>query len=157
MRFWVKPDQLAKLNITVNDIIEAVSAQNTVTPAGQIGGPPTPAGQEFTYAATAQGRLVSQEEFADIILRENPDGSVVRLKDVSRIELGAQLYNIRGRLNSQPSAVMAIYQLPGSNALDTAERVRKLLARLKQRFPADLESAVSLDTTRAVSQGVDEI
>ena len=81
MRFWVKPDQLAKLNITVNDIINAINAQNTVNPAGQVGGPPTPKGQEFTYAITAQSRLVTEAEFGDIVVRENPDGSVVRLKD----------------------------------------------------------------------------
>src|SRR4029078_12248299 len=92
MRFWVKPDQLAKLNITVNDIISAINAQNTVNPAGQVGGPPTPKGQEFTYAIRAQGRLVSEREFGDIIIRADPDGSIVRLKDVARIELGAQLY-----------------------------------------------------------------
>ena len=157
MRFWVKPDQLAKLNITVSDIINAVNAQNTVNPAGQIGGPPTPRGQEFTYAITAQGRLVSEREFGDIIVRENPDGSVVRLRDLARIELGAQLYTIRGKLNGRPSAVMAIYQLPGSNALDDAREVEELMLKLKKRFPSDLDYVVSLDTTRAVSQGVDEI
>src|SRR5271154_6640780 len=99
IRFWVKPDQLAKLNITVNDIITAINAQNTVNPAGQIGGPPTPHGQEFTYAITAQGRLVTEKDFGQIIVRENPDGSIVRLKDVARVELGAQLYNIVGKLN----------------------------------------------------------
>src|SRR5580692_10590324 len=118
MRFWVKPDQLAKLNLTVSDIINAINAQNTVNPAGQIGGPPTPHGQEFTYAVTAQGRLVSEKEFGGIIIRENSDGSIVRLKDVARVELGAQLYNVVGKLNGKPSAIMAIYQLPGSNALD---------------------------------------
>jgi HAE1 family hydrophobic/amphiphilic exporter-1 len=157
MRFWVKPDQLAKLNITVNDIINAINAQNTVNPAGQIGGPPTPKGQEFTYTVRAQGRLVSEQDFEQIVIRENPDGSTVRLKDLARVELGAQLYNIAGRLNGKPSAILAIYQLPGSNALDAAAAVRKTLAELRQRFPADLDFAVSLDTTRAVSQGMDEI
>jgi HAE1 family hydrophobic/amphiphilic exporter-1 len=157
MRFWVRPDRLASLNITVNDIISAVSAQNTVNPAGQLGGPPTPPGQEFTYAVTAQGRLVSEEQFGRIILRENSDGSTVRLKDVARIELGAQLYSIRGRLNGKPSAILAIYQLPGSNAIDDARRVRDLMQKLKARFPADLDYTVSLDTTLAVSQGIDEI
>src|SRR3954469_4002270 len=108
MRFWVKPDQLATLNITINDIINAVNAQNTVNPAGQIGGPPTPKGQEFTYTVTANGRLVTEQEFGNIVVRANPDGSLVRLKDVSRVELGAQLYNIRGKLNGNPSAVMAL-------------------------------------------------
>src|SRR5476651_1963786 len=89
MRFWVKPDQLAKLNLTVNDILNAINAQNNANPAGQVGGPPTPHGQEFTYAITAQGRLVSEKQFEEIIVRENSDGSIVRLKDVARVELGA--------------------------------------------------------------------
>src|SRR5664279_3578032 len=120
MRFWVKPDQLAKLNITVNDLVSAINAQNMVNPAGQIGGPPTPGGQEFTYAITAQTRLVTEKEFEEIVVRENADGSLVRLKDVARVELGAQLYSIRGKLNGEPSAILALYQLPGSNAIDTA-------------------------------------
>ena len=157
MRFWVKPDQLATLNLTVNDILTAINAQNNVNPAGQVGGPPTPHGQEFTYAITAQGRLVTENEFGDIIVRENPDGSVVRLKDVARVELGAQLYNIVGRLNGKPSAILAIYQLPDSNALDDEKAVLKLMAKLKQSFPADLDYAVSLDTTLAVSEGMHDI
>ncbi|MGA7742197.1 MAG: efflux RND transporter permease subunit [Polyangia bacterium] len=157
MRFWVRPDRLAELNLTVNEVINAVGQQNTVNPAGQIGGPPAPKGQEFTYAAIAQGRLTSEKEFGEIVIRENPDGSVVRLGDVARIELGAQLYNIRGRLNGQPAAILAIYQLPGSNALDDADEVRQLMAQVKPGFPADLDYAISLDTTRAVSQGVAEI
>src|SRR4051812_1559632 len=157
MRFWVRPDQLSKLNITINDIINAITAQNTVNPAGQIGGPPTPKGQEFTYTVTATGRLVTEQEFGDIVIRANPDGSIVRLKDVSRVELGAQQYSIRGKLNGKPSAVMALYQLPGSNALDTANRVKKLMLALKQDFPSGLDFAISLDQTQAVSQGMDEI
>jgi hydrophobic/amphiphilic exporter-1 (mainly G- bacteria), HAE1 family len=157
MRFWVKPDQLAKLNITVSDLITAITAQNSVNPAGQIGGPPTPHGQEFTYAVTAQGRLVSEKEFGQIVVRENPDGSVVRLNDVARVELGAQTYNISGRLNGHPTAVLALYQLPGSNALEVGQAVKKLLAQLKQKFPGDLDYEISLDTTLAVSQGIREI
>jgi HAE1 family hydrophobic/amphiphilic exporter-1 len=157
MRFWVKPDQLAKLNLTVNDILAAINAQNTPNPAGLVGAPPTPHGQEFTYAITAQGRLVTEKEFGEIIVRENPDGSVVRLKDVARVELGAQLYNVVGRLNGKPAAVLAIYQLPDSNALDDQKAVLKLMAKLKQSFPADLDYAVSLDTTLAVSQGMHDI
>src|SRR5580692_472557 len=157
MRFWVKPDQLAKLNLTVNDIISAINAQNTANPAGLVGGPPTPHGQEFTYAITAQGRLVTEKEFGDIVIRENPDGSVVRLKDVARVELGAQLYNIVGKLNGNPSAIMAIYQLPDSNALDDEQRVLKLMAKLSKSFPSDLEYVVSLDTTLAISAGMHDI
>jgi hydrophobic/amphiphilic exporter-1 (mainly G- bacteria), HAE1 family len=157
MRFWVKPDQLAKLNITISDLVNAINAQNTVNPAGQVGGPPTPQGQEFTYTITAQSRLVTEKEFGDIVVRENTDGSVVRLKDVARIELGAQSYSLVGKLNGKPSAVMAIYQLPGSNAIDAAHNVLKLMETLKARFPEDLAYAVSLDTTRAVSEGMREI
>ncbi len=157
MRFWVKPDQLAKLNITVTDIINAVNSQNTVNPAGQIGGPPIPAGQEFTYAVSAQGRLVTEQQFGDIVLRANPDGSLVRLRDVARVELGAQLYNLRGRLNGRPSAVIAVYQLPGSNALEAAKGARRFMEEARRRFPNDLDFAVSLDTTQAVSQGMKEI
>jgi hydrophobic/amphiphilic exporter-1 (mainly G- bacteria), HAE1 family len=157
MRFWVKPDQLATLNLTVSDILTAINAQNNVNPAGQVGGPPIPNGQEFTYAITAQGRLVSEEEFGQIVVRENPDGSVVRLKDVARVELGAQLYNMVGKLNGKPAAVLAIYQLPGSNALDDQKAVLKLMGKLKQSFPADLDYAVPLDTTLAVTQGMNDI
>ncbi|HTB84937.1 MAG TPA: efflux RND transporter permease subunit [Candidatus Sulfotelmatobacter sp.] len=157
MRFWVKPDQLAKLNLTVSDITTAINAQNTPNPAGLVGGPPTPQGQEFTYAITAQGRLVTEKQFGDIVVRENSDGSIVRLKDVARVELGAQLYNVVGKLNGKPSAIMAIYQLPDSNALDDQKAVLKLLAKLKQSFPADLDYVVSLDTTLAVSEGMHDI
>ena len=157
MRFWVKPDLLAKLGITVSDLISAIDAQNTVNPAGQVGGPPAAKGQEFTYTITAQSRLVTEKEFGDIVVRENPDGSIVRLKDLAQVELGAQLYNIRGKMNGRPTAVLALYQLPGSNAIDTAGRIKKLMEQLRSRFPADLDYAVSLDTTLAVSQGIHEI
>jgi len=157
MRFWVKPDQLAKLNLTVSDIIAAINAQNTVNPAGLVGGPPTPHGQEFTYAITAQTRLVSEQDFGNIVVRENSDGSMVRLKDVARVELGAQLYNVVGKLNGKPSAILAIYQLPDSNGLDDQRNVLKLMEKLKQKFPADLDYAVSLDTTLAVSEGMHDI
>jgi len=157
MRFWVQPDKLAKLDITVNDIVSAINAQNTVNPAGLVGGPPTPKGQEFTYAITAQSRLVTEDEFRDIVIRENPDGSMVHLGDVARVELGSQVYNIVGKLNGRPAAVLAIYQLPGSNALQDAKAVKGLMARLKERFPVDLDFAISLDTTKAVSEGMREI
>jgi HAE1 family hydrophobic/amphiphilic exporter-1 len=123
MRVWVKPDQLAKLTITVPEIISAVNGQNAVNPAGKIGGRPSPPGQDFTYTVRAQGRLSSEEEFGNIVLRATPDGSIVRLKDVGRIELGAQVYDILGRFNSKPSAILALYQLPGSNAIEAAKAV----------------------------------
>jgi HAE1 family hydrophobic/amphiphilic exporter-1 len=157
MRLWVKPDQLAKLAITVPEIVTAVQTQNTVNPAGKVGGEPIPPGQQFAYAVRAQGRLVSPEEFGEIVIRESPEGGIVRLKDVARIELGAQDYSVAGRLNGKPSAVVAVYQLPGSNAVDAANGVKKLMADLKSRFPGDMDYAVALDTTRSVVQGIREI
>ena len=157
MRLWVKPDQLAKLGITVPDIITAVQKQNTVNPAGQIGSEPIPSGQKFTYTVRAQGRLQTPEEFGNIVVRANPDGSFVRVKDIARIDLGAQTYNLRSRLNGQPSAILALYQLPGTNALKAAQGVRKLMAEAKQRFPTDMEYAVSLDQTLSVTEGLHDI
>jgi HAE1 family hydrophobic/amphiphilic exporter-1 len=157
MRVWVKPDQLAKLQVTVPQIIAALQAQNTVNPAGQVGGEPVPNGQQFTYTIRAQGRLASPEEFGNIILRSNPDGSTLRLKDVARIELGSQLYNLTGRYNGRPAAVLACYQLPGSNAVDAANGLRARIAQLSRRFPQDLSFQVSLDTTAAVTSGMQEI
>jgi HAE1 family hydrophobic/amphiphilic exporter-1 len=157
MRLWVRPDRLSGLGITIPDIIKAVQAQNAVNPAGQIGGEPVPPGQEFTYAVRAQGRLATAEEFNEIVVRANPDGSVLRLKDVARAELGTQVYNLRGRLDGKPSAVVAIYQLPGSNAVKAAEGARKLMEEQKTRFPPGLDYAVALDTTLAVTEGMKEI
>jgi HAE1 family hydrophobic/amphiphilic exporter-1 len=157
MRIWVKPDQLAKLDLTVVDLYNAISTQNTVNPAGQVGAEPVPRGQEFTYTVRAQGRLVTEEEFGNIVVRANTDGSFVRVRDVARIELGAQVYNVLGRLNGAPAAVLAVYQLPGSNAIDTVGRVKGLMETMKARFPDDLDYVVSLDTTLAVTEGMQEI
>src|SRR5438067_5425182 len=157
MRLWVKPDQLAKLGITVPEIVSAIQAQNTVNPAGKAGGEPAPKGQEFTYSVLAQGRLVSPEEFGQIVVRETPDGGVVRVRDVARMELGSQDYSIVGRLNGKPSAIIATYQLPGSNAVDAAAGVKKLMTQMKQRFPEDMDFAIALDTTRSDTQGIKEI
>jgi hydrophobic/amphiphilic exporter-1 (mainly G- bacteria), HAE1 family len=157
MRLWVRPDQLSKLQITVSDIIKAIKAQNTVNPAGQIGAEPVPAGQEMTYTVRAQGRLETEEEFGKIVVRANPDGSVLRLKDVARAELGAQVYNLRGRLDGKPSAIVALYQLPGSNAVQAAAGARKLMEEQKKRFPPGLDYMVALDTTIPVTEGMKEI
>ncbi len=157
MRLWVKPDQLAKLGITVPDVVSAIQAQNAVNPAGQIGAAPVPKGQEFTYTVRAQGRLTSLEDFEQIIVRENPNGGIVRVKDVARVELGSQDYSVVGRLNSKPSAVIALYQLPGSNAVDAATAVRKTMNEMKKRFPQDVDYVVALDTTKSVTQGIKEI
>jgi len=157
MRMWVKPDRLAKLGITVPDIISAIQAQNTINPAGRAGSEPIPPGQEFTYTVLAQGRLVTPEEFGEIVVRETPDGGIVRVRDVARIELGSQDYSWKGRFNGKPSAVVSVYQLPGSNGVEAAAGVRKLMAQAKLRFPQDMDYAVGLDTTRAVSEGIKEI
>jgi len=157
MRLWVKPDQLAKLAITVPEIVTALQSQNTVNPAGQIGGEPAPKGQEFTYSVRAQGRLVTPEEFEQIVVRAAPDGGIVRIKDVARVELGAQDYTIVSHLNGKPSAIVAVYQLPGSNAVQAAAGVKKLLAEQKQRLPQGIDYTIALDTTRAVSEGIKEI
>jgi HAE1 family hydrophobic/amphiphilic exporter-1 len=157
MRLWVKPDTLAKLGITVPEIVNAIQAQNTVNPAGKAGGEPAPKGQEYTYTVLSQGRLVSPEEFGNIVVRETPDGATVRVRDVARMELGAQDYSISGRFNGKPGAIVAAYQLPGSNAVDAAAGVKKLMAQMKERFPEDMDFAVSLDTTLSVTQGIKEI
>ena len=157
MRLWVRPDRLAKLGITIPEIVNAVQQQNTVNPAGQVGGEPVPQGQEFTYAVRSQGRLQSEEEFGKIVIRANTDGSLVYLRDVGRIELGAQTYNMVGRLNGKPAAIIALYQLPGSNAIQAADGAKKLMAKLKERFPTDLDYVVALDTTLAVTEGIKEI
>lgn len=157
MRAWVKPDKLAKLGITVPEITQALQVQNNVNPAGQIGGEPIPHGQEFAYTVLTQGRLTTAEEFGEIILRANQDGSMVRLRDVARIELGAQTYNLIGRYNGRPATILALYQLPGSNAVETAKNVRARMAQLALRFPQDMTYAVALDTTKAVTVGIHEI
>src|ERR1700678_4109657 len=157
MRLWVKPDQLAKLQITVPEIISALQTQNTVNPAGQVGSEPAPKGQEFTYSVRAQGRLTSPDEFGQIVVRETPETGIVRVKDVARVELGSQDYSVEGHLNGKPSAVIAIYQLPGSNAVATAAAVRKLMTESKKRFPQDMDYVVPVDTTLAVSAGMKEI
>ena len=157
MRLWVKPDQLAKLSITVPEIINAIQTQNTVNPAGQVGSEPAPPGQPFTYAVRAQGRLISPEEFEQIVVRETPQTGIVRVGDVARVELGSQDYSVTGHLNGKPAAVIALYQLPGSNAVDAAAGVRKFMAEAKNRFPGDIDFAVPVDTTKAVNEGMKEI
>jgi hydrophobe/amphiphile efflux-1 (HAE1) family protein len=157
MRLWVKPDQLAKLGITVPEIVSAIQSQNTVNPAGQVGSEPAPPGQDFTYSVRARGRRTSPEEFGQIVMRETPDGGIVRVKDVARVELGSQDYANIGRFNGKPSAVIAVYQLPGSNAVQAAEGVTKLMNEAKKRFPEGMDYAVALDTTRAVTEGMREI
>ncbi len=157
MRIWVKPDRLARLGLTVPDLVNAVQGQNVISPAGQIGAEPAPTGTDFTYTVRTQGRLLTEEEFGKIILRTNPDGSQVRMGDVARIELGTLLYNQIGRNNGKPAAVIAVFQLPGSNALEVAASIKKVMADASKKFPPDLVHEISLDTTLAVEEGINEI
>src|ERR1700684_1173589 len=157
MRLWVKPDQMAKLGITVTDIANALQAQNTVNPAGQIGGEAAQSNQQFTYAVLAQGRLTSPEQFGDVVVREAPNGGIVRVRDVARVELGTQDYSLISRLNGKPAAVIAVYQLPGTNAVQTGQGMRKLMTQMKQHFPQDIDYTVSLDQTLPVTEGMKEI
>ena len=152
MRIWVKPDQLSKLGLAVPDLVQAVREQSNVNPSGRIGAEPAPDGLEKTYTVRAQGRLQTPEEFGQIVVRANNDGSVVRLKDVARIELGALNYQTSNRMNGQPSAIVAVFQSPGSNALETANGLKQTMQELKSRFPPDLESEVVFDTTLQVSE-----
>jgi HAE1 family hydrophobic/amphiphilic exporter-1 len=157
IRLWVRPDRLAQMGITVPEIINAVQAQNNVNPAGKVGGEPIPKGQQFTWTVRAPGRLQTQEEFENIVLRAAPDGAIVRVKDVARVELGAQNYDMIGRLNGRPAALIALYQLPDSNAVDAANKAKALMAKLKENFPPDMDYVVALDTTLAVTEGMKEI
>ncbi len=157
MRIWVKPDALARLALTVPDLSNAIRQQSVVNPAGQVGQMPVPAGQETTYTVRAQGRLQTEAEFGNITVRSNPDGSVIRLRDVARIQLGALNYQQIGRANGEPGCAIAVTQSPGSNALEVAEGVRQVMSELRGRFPSDLEYSYTLDTTQAVSEGIREI
>ncbi|MFT3924667.1 MAG: multidrug efflux RND transporter permease subunit [Myxococcales bacterium] len=157
LRIWLKPDLMARLGLTVNDVQAAVRAQNTVNPAGRVGAEPATPGTPLTYTVRAQGRLVTPEEFEAIILRQTPDGSLVSLRDVARVELGALTYGQAGAYNGKPAAVVAAFQSPGSNALEVASEIQAKLAELKERFPPGLEYAVSLDTTLPVKGGIEEI
>jgi hydrophobic/amphiphilic exporter-1 (mainly G- bacteria), HAE1 family len=157
MRVWLKPDRIARLGITVPDIANAISQQNTLSPSGQFGGPPAVPGTEYTYTVRTQGRLLNEEEFGQIVVRTNPDGSQVFLKDVARLELGTMLYNAIGRHDAKPAAVIAVFQIPGTNALQVADTIKKTMEDLKTRFPRDMDYVISLDTTLPVSEGIKEI
>ena len=157
MRIWVKPDKLAKLGLTVPDLVRAVREQSTVNPSGRVGGEPAPPGQQLTYTVRSQGRLVTAEEFGRVVVRLTPEGSVVRLADVARIELGALTYNQSSTFDGQPAALVAVFQAPGANALSVAEGVKAAMEELKTRFPEDLDYETGLDTTLPVTEGISEI
>jgi hydrophobic/amphiphilic exporter-1 (mainly G- bacteria), HAE1 family len=157
MRIWVEPDRLATLNITVPEVISAVQIQNNVNPSGQIGGEPVPPGQIFTFTVNTTGRLVTVEDFENIVIRATPEGQIVRVKDVAQVTLGAQYYNLQGRFQGKNAAIVAIYQQPGSNAVATMKNARALMETLSKDFPPGLSYTVALDTTEAVTEGMKEI
>lgn len=157
MRIWVKPQMMAKVGLAVADVVSAVEAQNTVNPVGQIGTVLAPTGKEKTYTIRAQGQLVTPEDFGQIVVRANPDGSLVRLKDIARIELGALSYEQIARFKGQASCVIAVFQTPGLNAIEVSNGIKKAMAKLKERFPPDLDYTIGLDTTLPVTEGIKEI
>jgi HAE1 family hydrophobic/amphiphilic exporter-1 len=157
MRVWVRPQALAKLGLTVADLVEALNQQNTVNPAGQLAGNPAPPGTAMTYTVRTQGRLATAQEFAQVVVRSNPDGSAVRLQDVARIELGGLSYNEISRFNGQPSCIIAVFLTPGANAVAVAAGVKQVMSQLQDRFPSDLAYSSALDTTLPVTECIREI
>jgi HAE1 family hydrophobic/amphiphilic exporter-1 len=157
MRVWIKPDRLAKLGLTPADVISAIKEQNLQAPAGKIGGAPTPTDQEFTETLSAPGRLITPEEFENVIIRQTGTGAVVRIKDIGRAEMGSQDYNSFGRLNSKPSGAMAVYLLPGANQLQAAETIYETMEHAKSLFPPNMDYKIVYDTTPAVEASIEEI
>jgi HAE1 family hydrophobic/amphiphilic exporter-1 len=157
MRIWIRPDQLSRYNLTVQDVINKLKEQNTIKPGGSFGAEPALRGVQNTYTAMLQSRLITEEQFGDIILKSNANGAIVRMNDVARIDLGTENYSQTSRINGKNSSTIAVYQIPGSNALAVAEAVKKKMNELKERFPPDMKMDIALDTTAAVTAGIDEI
>ena len=157
MRVWLDPDRLTSLQLTTADVSNAIKAQNIQATAGQLGAPPFEGTPQFQLTLQAKGRLASVREFGAIVLRANPDGTFVRLRDVARIELGSRTYSSTATLNNKPSATIAVYQSPGANALEVAKKIYAELERLETRFPPDVEYKILFDTTRAVRASVQEV
>jgi HAE1 family hydrophobic/amphiphilic exporter-1/multidrug efflux pump len=158
MRLWLRPDQLPRLGLTASDLARVVKEQSTLVPTGAVGQPPAPTGTEFQLAINAKTRLSTPEEFAELIVRTLPDGSILRMKDLARVELGAQNYSSFGRLDGAPAVVILVYQRPGANALATADAVKRLLAdQLGPAMPEDIEYDVVLDTTEFVTAAIAEV
>ena len=157
MRLWTKPDRLAQMDLTVSEIIEAVRAQSAIVPGGKFGAEPAPAGTEFTYTVRLPDRLQTEEEFGDIVIRTLEDGSQVKIKHIARVELGVETYNAFTRLNDKDCAIIALYQAPGSNAVELAENVRITLADLSLSFPEGMSYDISIDTTKPITAGIKEI
>ncbi len=158
MRLWLQPDKMARLGITTNDVANAVNAQNAQFAAGKIGADPAPPGQQLVYTVTARGRMVEAEQFGEILLRSAGAGGVLRLKDVARIELGAQSYDSANTVNGLPAIGLGIFPQSGANALDVGAAVKKRMAELKRdRFPPGIDYLVPFDTTRFVSASIKEV
>src|SRR6516165_5844834 len=157
MRLWLDPEKMASRNLTAADVVAAIEQQNTQVAAGQLGQPPVATGQVFQFTMSTMGRLTDVEQFADMILKTDARGRLVRLADVANIELGAQAYDQTCTLNGRPSVALSIYQLPGSNALETAKRVRTKMAELKERFPEGVDYAIVYDTTPFINQSIREV
>jgi len=157
MRVWVKPDRMSKLDVTVEDVTKALQDQNVISPGGKFGAEPSPVGTEFTYGVVLQDRLIEEGQFKDVIIKSKEDGSKVLLGDIADIKLGTENYNSSSRMNNKPAATIAIYQTPGTNALDVADQIKSVTATLSERFPQDVRYDVSLDTTLAVTEGIHEI
>ena len=157
MRIWLDPDKLAKLGLTTSDIINAIREQNIQAPAGQIGGAPSPSDQEFTFTVRAPGRLASPEEFGDILVRSTDDGRLVRVRDVARVELGAEYYKSFGRFNGKEASVLMVYLAPGANQIQSANGVYHAMDSLKSFFPGDMDYAITYDSTPAVQASIKEI
>ena len=157
MRIWIKPDRLAQMNITVPEIIGAIRAQNIIVPGGKFGAEPAPPGTEFTYTVRMPERLQTEEEFGEIVIRTNEGGSQVKVKDIARVELGIETYSAFTRLNGKESSIIALYQAPGSNAVELAESVKLTIAELSLSFPESVKYDISLDATAPITAGIEEI
>ena len=157
MRIWTQPDKLSRYGLTVKDVISKLKEQNLIKPGGSFGGEPSASGTQNTYTAMLQSRLVSEEQFGNIILKGDANGGLVRMSDIARIELGTENYSMTSRINGTSASTIAVYQIPGSNALAVADAVKKRMNELKDRFPPDMNMNISLDTTLAVTEGINEI
>jgi HAE1 family hydrophobic/amphiphilic exporter-1 len=157
MRVWLRPDKMAKVGLTPADVISAIKEQNLQAPAGRVGMRPSPKDQEFTYTVSAPGRLIKEDEFANIIIKESETGAQIRIKDVGRVELGSQDYNAFGRLDGKPAGAMAVYLLPGANQLHTAEAIYETMRTAKTFFPSDMDYRIVYDTTPAVEASIESI
>ncbi len=157
MRIWIKPDRLAQMNITVPEIMKAIREQNVIVPGGKFGAEPAPPGTEFTYTVRLADRLKTEKEFGNIVVRTNENGSQVKIKDIARVELGLEAYNVKARLNGKEAAIIMIYQAPGSNAVELAEKIKTAMANLSNRFPEGIRYDVSLDATKPITAGIKEI